>query len=294
MLTIFSIPKPFKGHNEVIQQNAIKSWLQLKPNCEIIICADDAGTQEMASKYHLRFIPEITRNDFGTPLLSSAFEKAGKIASHPLVCYVNADIILMSDFMSAMKRIHFKNFLMIGKRWNVHITELLDFGCRDWEEKLKRHVIKTGTLTDKWHIDYFVLPRKSKLMALPPFSVGRPYWDNWMVHQARKLNIPVINVSRAVTVVHQAHGYHHIAKPKSSDSKWEGPEGDQNLNIIGNRENLFNIGDANYIMLRKEYSSSLNILPYWNVLTWLKNIPFLGPALISIRNLFRSLYRKWL
>ncbi len=31
MITIFAIPKPFKGHIDVIQRNAIQSWTKLSP-----------------------------------------------------------------------------------------------------------------------------------------------------------------------------------------------------------------------------------------------------------------------
>jgi hypothetical protein len=46
MLTIFAIPKPFRGHIGVIQRNAICSWLELRQACEIILLGDDEGTAE--------------------------------------------------------------------------------------------------------------------------------------------------------------------------------------------------------------------------------------------------------
>jgi hypothetical protein len=55
MLTIFTIPKPFRGHIEVIQRNAIESWLRLRPQCEIILCGDDPGVAEAASEYSSTF-----------------------------------------------------------------------------------------------------------------------------------------------------------------------------------------------------------------------------------------------
>lgn len=46
MLTIFSYPKPFKGHIDVIQRNAINSWTLLNPKPEIILACDEEGTKE--------------------------------------------------------------------------------------------------------------------------------------------------------------------------------------------------------------------------------------------------------
>jgi len=68
MLTIFSTPKPFRGHIEVIQTNAIKNWLQLRPQCEVILFGSDEGTAEVAARLDTRHVPEVDRNEYGTPL----------------------------------------------------------------------------------------------------------------------------------------------------------------------------------------------------------------------------------
>ena len=43
MLTFFSTPKPFVGHIDVIQRNALRSWRQIHPDIEILLFGDDAG-----------------------------------------------------------------------------------------------------------------------------------------------------------------------------------------------------------------------------------------------------------
>ena len=53
MLTIFSTPKPFLGHIEVIQRNAIESWKRLEANVEIILIGDDPGTAEVCRELGL-------------------------------------------------------------------------------------------------------------------------------------------------------------------------------------------------------------------------------------------------
>jgi len=47
MLTIFSTPKPFLGHIDVIQRNALQSWKRLHPDVEIILFGDDNGAAEV-------------------------------------------------------------------------------------------------------------------------------------------------------------------------------------------------------------------------------------------------------
>ena len=292
MVTIFCIPKAFKGHIGIIQRNAIKSWSRLHPSCEIILCADDPGTEDVAREFDTQYIPQITRNEYGTPLLNSAFEAAQNKASHPILCYVNADIILMSDFLTAIQRILFKDFLMVGKRWDVPIKTPWNFEDQGWEAELLKYVSAFGKRSNKWYIDYLVFPKKSELINIPAFAVGRPRWDNWMVYKARSLNIPVINASKVVTVVHQSHDYRHITKSNGPSWKWEGPEANQNMELIGKTNHLYNISDANYKLTFQDLVPIVKIFPSINILRYLKTIPILGPFLISLRNLLRYFFVK--
>ena len=145
MLTIFTIPKAFEGPMDAIQRNAIKSWTLLKPACEIILFGDDDGTDKVAEELGVRHIPNINRNEFGTPLLDHTFQLADREAKYPLLCYVNAEIILMGDLLEAVKNVqeHSSWFLMTAQRWNLDVGDLIDFGP-GWEEKLLLDV------SEKW------------------------------------------------------------------------------------------------------------------------------------------------
>src|SRR5262245_61056195 len=105
MLTIFSTPKPFVGHIDVIQRNAILSWRQLHPDVEIILVGDDPGAAEVCAELGLRHIPEVRRNAHGTKYLASIYDAVEEVARHPLLCHVNCDIVLMSDFMRAAEAV---------------------------------------------------------------------------------------------------------------------------------------------------------------------------------------------
>ena len=52
----------------------------------------------------------------------------------PLLCYANADMILMSDLLQAARQVseQAKDFLLVGQRWNLDLTEPFDFSG-DWE-----------------------------------------------------------------------------------------------------------------------------------------------------------------
>jgi hypothetical protein len=66
MLTIFSIPKPFRGHIAVIQRNAIRSWKTVNPECQIILFGDEEGVAEIAAELRVQHEPYVQRNEFGT------------------------------------------------------------------------------------------------------------------------------------------------------------------------------------------------------------------------------------
>ncbi len=247
MLTIFSIPKPFEGHVGVIQGNAARSWLCLKPKCEIILFGDEPGVEEFSRSHGIKNIRDVPKTPLGTPLLNSAFEQAQAIASNQFVCYVNADIILTPDITHAVSRLPFSKFLMVGRRWNMDIMSALDFEDPDWLEKLEQQREQKGILHTPAGIDYFVFPRGS-LERMPDFAVGRPRWDNWLIFRACQLDIPVIDATESVTVIHQNHGYNHV--PGYRGDKWEGPEGDANMSLTGGVQNLYILTDATWRLTR--------------------------------------------
>ena len=254
-LTLFSVPRPFQNYMGVIQTNAIQSWVQLSPACEIILFGDDEGTEETARSFGIRHFPKIERNEFGTPLLNSLFEKAQQIASHKLMCYVNADIILMNDFLKAIQRIRkwsfvLRNrlFLMVGRRWNLDVQNPIDFEEDSWEETLRNRVTIEGQLYEHWGIDYFVFHR-GLWKDIPPFLIGRTLYDNWLIYRARQLRVPVIDATHVVKAVHQNHDY-GSKNLKKNDNTWnyDNLEIKKNLELGGGISHAFNLRDATWIL----------------------------------------------
>src|SRR5438105_4945540 len=103
MLTIFCTAKEFQGHFKIIQENAMRSWTLLRPRPEIILFGDGAGYKETAEQLGLVHYPGVECNDLGTPLLSSMFSIVQRIARNPIVCSLDADIIVMQSFMKALQ-----------------------------------------------------------------------------------------------------------------------------------------------------------------------------------------------
>ena len=249
MLTIFSVPKPFRGDIGLIQRNAIQSWLRLSPSCEVLLLGEEEGTAQAVAEFKIRHEPHLVCNEYGTPLVSDLFEKAHRLATQNMLCYVNSDIILLSDFVKAVQRIPFKRFLMVGQRWDINLKALWDFEQPTWEALLREYVVGHGTLHPPAGSDYFVFPHNDDMGEIPPFAIGRPGWDNWFIYRARKLSIPVIDATKVVTVIHQNHDYRHVLN--HNGEAWEGPEADRNRDLMGGYECAFTLLDATHIMTQR-------------------------------------------
>ena len=103
MLTILSIPKRFDGHFGMIQRNAARSWARLQPRPEIILFGSDEGTAEMAAEIGAIHIADVALSPAGAPMLDDLLAKGQERASHPIVCFLNADIVLTPQWMRAVE-----------------------------------------------------------------------------------------------------------------------------------------------------------------------------------------------
>ncbi len=290
MLTIFATPKAFRGHVAVIQRNAIRSWTLLRPACEIILMGNDEGTAEIAAEFGLRYVPDVARNTFGTPLVSDLFKQAQQLSVSNLFCYVNSDIILMSDFMQAIQRVvdQKSRFLLVGHRWNLDVKEILEFKP-DWEEKLRSQVKKFATLAGASAIDFFVFPR-GLLGEIPPFAIGRPLWDNWMLYRARALSVPLIDATPVVMAVHQNHDYSH----HPHGGLWKGDEQLANAKLAGSAAHAYSLFDATHLLTPQKLRLAYDLdhlvrhcetLPMWY--PWLP-LRWLPKALLDMSRPLRS------
>ncbi len=286
MITFFAIPKAFKGDLALIQRNAIQSWA-LMPNCEIILFGDDEGTADIALEFGLRHISDITRNKYGTPQLDNIFKTAQQLSSSDFLCYINADIILMSDFMWAVERVacDMKKFLMVGQRWDIDIDYQLDFNRPEWEQQLLSILKKNGKLHDPTGIDYFFFKR-GLFNTIPPFALGRTIWDNWLIYQARSLHVPVINATEQITAVHQNHDYLHLANDEKD--VWQGPEARTNLEIAGGYDHVFTTNDATHILTPSKIKRDCS---WRKILRHMISFPFIVKNNHPFLNLLRIIAR---
>jgi hypothetical protein len=230
LITLFSAPKPFTdSHIATIQRNAIKSWTLL-PDVAVLLIGHEQGVEEIAKELNVKYLPDVECSDTGTPLISSMFQLARESSQSELLCIINADMILMPDFVEAAKRVQKQetNFVMLSQRWDLDLTEPIDFS-EGWQDRLSSIVHRRGSLHRPAGSDFFLFPISSYL-AIPDFAIGRAGWDNWMIYKARQENRPVIDCTPSVMIVHQNHDYRHLPGGKPH---YEHPETNENIRLAG-------------------------------------------------------------
>lgn len=252
MLTLFSVPKAFSGHAGVIQDNAIASWARLGPGVEVVLFGDDPGVDQAALRHGVSHVPTLLRTAEGAPRLDGVFAEAARRARHPLLCYVNADIVLMEDFTAAVRRIaaRRKRFLLVSSRFDLNIDSALDFAA-GWQEALRARAAAEATMYGAAGSDLFVYPR-DLFADVPPLALGRGYWDNWLMYAAKRRGAVLIDGTQDVLAVHQNHDYSHIgggpAVTRSEASVYATDQGIRNLALAGGVGRLYTVYDADYVL----------------------------------------------
>jgi len=244
-LTIFTTPKPFTNpHIATIQRNALANWQALGSDVAVIVLGDESGAAEAAAEYGAIYLPEVARNAEGTPLISDLFEQARGHADGPLLAYVNADILLLPDFVETARLAlqQCQEFLLVGQRWDLDVVEPLEFGI-GWDTRLRQRVQQAGVLHPPGGSDYFIFPREA-YREMPKFAIGRAGWDNWMIYHARRKDWATIDATHSIFIVHQNHDYSHLP---NGQPHYRLPETYENVRLAGGRMvTRFMLKDCNH------------------------------------------------
>ncbi len=244
VLTLFTAPKPFTNpHIAVIQRNALRTWAALGSEVAVLVLGDEDGLAENAADLGVQHIRAIKKNSSGTPLISSLFQTAREHNDSPLLAYVNADILLLPDFIAEAQRVMglAKEFLLVGQRWDLDVREELAF-APGWQARLQQDCTARGRLHKPMGSDYFIYPRAC-FAHIPDFAIGRAGWDNWMIYEARQRGWKTIDATPAIQIVHQEHDYSHLP---GGQPHYRLPETDENTRLAGGKRAIFTLADANY------------------------------------------------
>ncbi len=272
-VTLFAVPKSFKGHFAMIQRNALGSWMAQGPYCQVILAGDEEGTTEAAAEFSIKHIPYVAKNERGTPLLNSLFREVRKTSNSKVFCFINSDIMLTPNLVDVVSRVPFKTFLMVGRRYNVNINQLWNFASENWDTRLVHLAEQVGEMDQPCAIDYFVFTR-DLFQNIPEFAIGRIGYDNWLIYKARSEKVPVLDASKVITAVHQNHDYSHY--PSGYYGTREGPEAKRNMDLCGGGKYRFSITDSTWILSGKGLRRALS---YGHISRLFDSIPVLYPKL---------------
>jgi hypothetical protein len=246
-LTIFTAPKPFTDpHINIIQRNAIQSWLHIGDAVEVLLMGDEEGVAEVAVEYGVRHFPGVACNQSGVPLISAMFDLTRKVSDSHMMAVVNADILLLPDFFTTARRVieMTDEFMLAGRRWDLNVTAPLDFS-EGWSERLRQEAFSRGELHELSGSDYFIFPRKV-FRTIPNFTIGRAGWDNWMIYHAVKQPWPAINASSSIMIVHQNHDYSHLP---GGSAHYKMEETFENLEMAGGYKNMYTLIEVDYLLV---------------------------------------------
>ncbi len=253
MLTLFTTTKSFENkHIRIIQTNALNSWCSLNPRPEIILFGSEKGSDVISKELGIINVPDIRCNEFNTPYIDDIFKQAENLASNKILCYINADIILMQEIIEIITLVskRFRDFLIVGQRWDLDINTIIDYSG-NWQNVLKKLIMEKGIIHPSCGIDLFIF-KKNSIKNMPSLLVGRPGWDNWLVYYFIKSGIPVIDATKQISIIHQNHHYKHINY--GNGISYEGVEAEKNRETIKNSP-ILDISDATYIIKNNEVTS---------------------------------------
>jgi hypothetical protein len=126
------------------------------------------------------------------------------------------------------------------------MEEPIEFNA-DWGMHLREEALRAGRLQFPGAVDYFVFTR-GMYQDLPPFVIGRVYWDHWLVWKARSTSIPVVDASADVLAIHQNHD--HLYCVGGLDGLRADVESQRNLVLAGGLRHLYTITHATHRFVR--------------------------------------------
>jgi len=215
MLTILTTPKSTMGKAGMDFNNALLNWNCLEPHPQVLVfnCDDEKFVTERGATH----IDGVRSTDMGIPYMDDMLRIGQQMAYYDAIMLTSDHLLFLPGLMEAVYRVtkRFDNFLAIGQRYDADIQRLIDFTSSSWEQELESYR-KKGHLHGPSAKDYMIMSKGFPL-EIPPFIIGRPWYDTWLVVASLKAGIPVVDLSRTVTAIHPNHDYSQIpGNPKAN------------------------------------------------------------------------------
>ena len=213
MISILSSFKPFRGDAARLQENALLNWRCLGDEVEIIIYGNGEGVADYSHKYDARLVVEIQLSSKGVPRFDAIANHAARHAKFDVQMYLNGDILLPPNFLSSIEKVKLAQFLLVGQRIDLTMDADFNVQCQDWLAEITRCQRAGHATYYAWGpsaVDYFVF-RRGLWAGLGPLIIGRGRYDNILIASCLRRNVPIIDATLVLLVIHQFHDYGHLA-----------------------------------------------------------------------------------
>ncbi|KAI3454869.1 hypothetical protein Pfo_011532 [Paulownia fortunei] len=143
-ITLFTAPRPFIGPIGERQSLAVRSWLGLSENINVVLFSPDPSVFSFAGSFGSRVSVE-TNIDFtflGTPFFHSMVARS-LASSSDVSALIDPDTILLSNFLSTLKYAHKldEDWLLVASSRNVsNFPYRLDSDGKSWLADDGKHV----------------------------------------------------------------------------------------------------------------------------------------------------------
>jgi hypothetical protein len=199
-LTFISVPRA-NVNREIYNRNklAISSWLSVSLCSHVLLFINrsefGALADDLDNVYGLGriiYAGHIRTNFAHVPYIDEWFRQGIQHSPSNFVCFINSDILLSGNWFTKAKEIFHlmadHPTMIIGQRINFNLLSV-DFQNLSFGTGLLQHI--DDMVRKSQHskespdgIDTFLfrIDRLSwELKWVPPFIMGRYYWDNWLV-----------------------------------------------------------------------------------------------------------------
>jgi hypothetical protein len=254
VITFLASPKPFKGPVKEHQYRAIRSWQSAAPGAEVILYGNSYGIEAVEQDLSVRIQRNVASTPSGLPYFGAIAEHAAEYGKYDLQVFLNCDILLSGVF-SAMQKIPYEHYLLIGQRVDLAEGVVIEVLKRFWTVDLRQYVDSGKvTLHSPAGMDYFCF-RRGMWKGLPPVAIGRAGYDNALFAYCLQRKIPIIDATLSVAALHQYHDYGHVIG--GHKYVWKGEEAKNNFKNAGGAWSAPMVSDSHYIL----QNASLQLWP---------------------------------
>lgn len=187
--------------------NSLESWNRLECVSEVFVFSDNL-TQSDLSQYSGKAKVFPSHEQERPPLVKNLFTDVFENSNNDFFCYLNSDILLLSDFCNSFKEctLKFENFQMIGRRWNWQDDGWKRFSATVTDREILE-TVQSGAheLHPHTGVDYFCFNREvheKQIDNMPDFYIARRRFDHYLSYCPRNVGAEVVDCSNKIYCIH--------------------------------------------------------------------------------------------